>query len=132
MKKQIIMVAALILAGTMATASPLAQQPENIAEQQKHAKIDIQKQRDIDKLHQDEELKAQKAKDKARMDYQAEIDKRTSAAAHARLKKETDIDRKKDDNIRKGYAALDKKYDAKHAKTAASSAKKGQAVAQAE
>ncbi len=139
MKKIIIAAAALILTGTAGTASPASQQPETVpavrqaaptqTATQKDLKLDDQKQKDLDKLKRDEESKAQKAKDNAQQDYQAEIDKSTKAADAAMQKKNSEIDQKKAENIKKGEASIEKKYEGKHAKAAASGAKTGKVPA---
>lgn len=140
MKKLVIVAAAFVFAGATATASAAVQQPEAapvaaaapvataapvapvttaapvVAEHPKHTKLRAEKERDIEKLEHNAELKAQKARDIASADCKAEIEKRTSAANLALKKKEADIDRKKNDEIRNGRAAIDRKYAVKHAK----------------
>ncbi len=116
MKKIIITAAVFIFISTAAMASPAGQKPQPTQEDLKHQKLEDKKEAEIDKLVRNEETRARKARDQAQADYNAEIEKRTRAAVETRRKKEEAIERKRVENIKKGSAKIEQKYDAKHAK----------------
>lgn len=118
MKKTTILCAALtlLLAAPAATLSAAPQEPAPAGQPAEAIKLDQKKQKDLARLRDTEDSRAQKARARAEKDYQAEIDKSTKAAADQKAKTLQQIDDKKRDNMRKGEAKIDKEYQGKHEK----------------